>query len=50
MRKLWNKIKHWYWWKYKATDFDKVFYQTIVYGSGVMDKNGKFVDINKFFE
>jgi hypothetical protein len=49
MKKLWQKIKHWYWWKFKATDQEKVYWQSICYGFGVM-KEDKFVDIRAFYK
>ena len=48
MKKLWNKIKHWFWWNFKATDNEKTRWQMMVYGTGIM-KCDKFVDIKKFW-
>lgn len=47
-----RKIKYWFWWHFRATDDEKIFYQQIIYGTGVgkMTKSGKrkFIDIRKF--
>lgn len=41
---IWNKIKHWFWWKFIASDKDKAFYQAMTLGHGIL-KQGKFVDV-----
>jgi hypothetical protein len=43
MIKLWQKIKHWYWWNFKATEAEKSRYDMVIYGTGIM-KNGKRID------
>ena len=52
MKKLLRKIKNWFWWKFLATDNEKIYWQQIVYGTSIakLDKNGnkKFIDIKKF--
>jgi len=50
MNKLFEKIRFWFWWKFKATDSDKILHQTVVYGSGIMNGDGKFVDVRKFYK
>ena len=44
---MWKKIKHWYWWNFKATEKEKVDWDTLMYGTGFM-KNGKRIDPKKF--
>jgi hypothetical protein len=47
MKKLWRKIKHWYWWNFKATEYEKQRYDMITLGTGIM-KGGKRIDPRKF--
>ena len=47
MKIIW-KIKHWFWWNFRATDMQKAKWQQIFYGAGIM-KEDKFVDIKKFY-
>lgn len=49
MKKYWYKIKHWYWWKFKATEEEKTKYQMLTFGTGFM-KDGKFVDIREIYK
>lgn len=48
MKKLWNKIKFWYWWKFKASEQDKIKHDFIMYGNA-FEKDGKRIDPNKFY-
>ena len=52
MKTLWQKIKRWIWWNFTATDDEKIFWQEIVYGTGIgrLTKDGKrkWVDIKRF--
>lgn len=43
-----NKIKRWYWWKFKASEIDKSFYDLVLRGTGMM-KNGKRIDPSVFY-
>ena len=43
---MWKKIKHWYWWNFKATESQKNYWDTVCYGIGFM-KNGKRIDPRK---
>jgi len=47
MGKLINKIKHWYWWYFKATEKEKSLYDLCVYGNSFM-KDGKRINPKKF--
>lgn len=47
MKAIFWKIKHWFWWNFKATDKQKANWQRIVYGTGIM-KGDKFIDIKYF--
>lgn len=40
-------IRHWFWWRFKATEAQKVATDMFYYGTGIM-KNGKRIDPNKF--
>lgn len=46
--KILNKIKHWFWWNFVATEEQKVFFDQKYFGTGIM-KNGKRIDPNKFY-
>lgn len=39
---MWKKVKHWYWWHFKATEDEKVKWDMACYGTGIM-KGGKRV-------
>ena len=43
---MWRKIKHWYWWNFKATEFEKTYWDTVCFGTGFM-KNEKRIDPRK---
>ena len=43
---MWKKIKHWYWWNFKATESQKNYWDIICSGIGFM-KNGKRIDPRK---
>ena len=50
---IWRKIKHWFWWNFKATNKEKIYWQQMIGGVGIgkMTKKGlKFIDIKKFRE
>jgi len=47
MKTFWNKIKHWYWWHFKATDKEKANWQMLTFGTSIM-KDDKFIDIRRF--
>ena len=36
---MWKKIKHWYWWNFKATEFEKTYWDTVCSGTGFMKRN-----------
>ena len=44
---MWKKIKHWYWWNIRATEKEKVSWDTIVYGTGFM-MDGKRINPKNF--
>ena len=47
LRDMWKKIKHWYWWNIRATEKEKVAWDTIVYGTGFM-MDGKRINPKNF--
>ena len=44
---MWKKIKHWYWWNFKATEEDKCYYDMMMFGTRIM-KSGKRIDPMNF--
>lgn len=45
---MFKKIKHWFWWKFKATEQEKSYYDMIFKGTGII-KDGKRIDPRKFY-
>ena len=53
LKRIWRKIRRWIWWNFIAADDEKIFWQEIMYGTGIgriVDGKRKFVDIRKFFK
>lgn len=49
-REIVRKIKHWFWWHFRATDNEKIYFQQIVYGTGlgkIIKGKRKFIDIKR---
>jgi len=43
MKEIIRKIKHWYWWNFKASEEDKCNYDMMIFGTRIM-KDGKRID------
>jgi len=49
MKQLYRKIKFWCWWKFKATEKQKLSLELLYYGTSFM-KNGKRIDPMKIYK
>lgn len=49
MKKLFRKIKHWYWWRFKATSEEKAEFEMLVYGAGII-VGGKHVSVKEIYK
>lgn len=48
MKKMIKKIKHYFWWKFIATDEEKLRYDLYMYGVSVK-RSGKRIDPKNFY-
>ena len=47
---MWNKIKHWFWWNFKACKHEKAFYISIRDGSVFMDSDFNPINPDKIYK
>jgi hypothetical protein len=45
---MWKKIKHWYWWYFKATEEERSLWDMMTTGHGIM-KGGKRINPRNLF-
>jgi len=45
---MWKKIKHWYWWYFEATEYEKSEWDRATFGTSIM-KNGKRINPRNFY-
>lgn len=57
MKRLWNSIKFWFWWRFKATEMEKMGYDMFIYGTAIgkvynqaLDNHTKRINPIKFFK